>query len=57
MAGGLTMIWVIFWFVLTRDTPAEHPWITEAEKDYINSVIEYDTSKRVTNFTIFCFSL
>ncbi|CAG2189481.1 SLC17A5 [Mytilus edulis] len=34
LTGGLTFIWVIAWFLLTADTPAEHPRITEAEKNY-----------------------
>jgi hypothetical protein len=33
--------------MLTADTPAEHPRITEAEKNLIESSIEYDTHKRV----------
>lgn len=46
LTGGLTFIWVIAWFILTADTPAEHPRITEAEKNYIESTIEYDTHIR-----------
>ncbi|OPL33396.1 sialin, partial [Mytilus galloprovincialis] len=46
LTGGLTFIWVIAWFILTADTPAEHPRITEAEKNYIESSIEYDTHIR-----------
>jgi ACS family glucarate transporter-like MFS transporter len=30
MAGGI-------WYVVARDTPAEHPWITEAEKAHIEA--------------------
>ncbi|CAG2223700.1 SLC17A5 [Mytilus edulis] len=44
--GGLSAIWVVIWFVVVRDTPSEHPWISEVERDYINNAIEYDTSKR-----------
>lgn len=46
ITGGLTFIWVIAWFILTADTPAEHPRITEAEKNHIESSIEYDTHIR-----------
>lgn len=45
--GGLTFIWVIAWFVLTADTPAQHPRITEAERQHIECSIEYNTHIRV----------
>ncbi|CAG2223698.1 SLC17A5 [Mytilus edulis] len=44
--GGLACIWVIVWFIIVRDTPSDHPWISEAERDYINNSIEYDNTKR-----------
>ncbi|VDI75516.1 Hypothetical predicted protein [Mytilus galloprovincialis] len=44
--GGLACIWVVAWFILVRDTPSDHPWISEAERDYINNSIEYDNTKR-----------
>ncbi|CAC5356926.1 SLC17A5 [Mytilus coruscus] len=46
ITGGLACIWVVAWFVLVRDTPSDHPWISEAERDYINNSIEYDNTKR-----------
>ncbi|XP_063409935.1 sialin-like isoform X1 [Mytilus trossulus] len=46
ITGGLSALWVVMWFVVVRDTPSEHPWISEVERDYINNAIEYDTSKR-----------
>lgn len=45
--GGLCCIWVMFWFVLARDSPEDHPRITQAEKNYIVKNIEFDTTKRV----------
>lgn len=53
LIGGLTFIWVIAWFILTADTPAEHSRISEAEKQHIESSIEYDTNKRVCR-SMFC---
>lgn len=31
----LMLVWILFWGVLTYDSPAEHPGITQEEKDYI----------------------
>ncbi|XP_034176409.1 sialin isoform X2 [Osmia lignaria lignaria] len=31
----LMFIWIFFWFILTYDTPAEHPGISEEEKQFI----------------------
>ncbi|MEM6318708.1 MAG: MFS transporter [Bacteroidota bacterium] len=33
--GGVGVIWAIGWWVLFRDTPEEHPKISEAEKAFI----------------------
>ena len=35
--GGFGIIWSIGWFILVRDTPEEHPWVSEWEKEYIHS--------------------
>jgi len=50
--GGLCCIWVMCWFVLARDSPEDHPRITQAEKNYIVKNIEFDTTKRVI---LYCF--
>jgi hypothetical protein len=41
----------MFWVVLVRDSPADHPRITRAEKHFIIKNIEFDTSKRVIIFS------
>jgi len=33
--GGIGILWFIFWSFLAFDSPASHPYITEAEKDLI----------------------
>ncbi|XP_003399317.1 sialin isoform X2 [Bombus terrestris] len=33
----LMMIWIFFWAIVTYDTPAEHPGISDEEKEYIQS--------------------
>lgn len=35
--GGLACIWCLFWQFLVHDTPAKHPTISKAERDYIQS--------------------
>lgn len=46
ITGGLAFIWVLTWFYLTADSPNTHPRISEAEKKYIISNIEYNTDNR-----------
>ena len=44
----------MFWFVIARDSPEDHPRITQAEKNYIVKNIEFDTTKRVI-LILYCF--
>ena len=54
--GGLCLIWVVVWFYQIRDSPQQHPRISEAELKYITENIEYDTSKKVhINYKLFTF--
>ncbi|XP_076086078.1 sialin-like isoform X2 [Mytilus galloprovincialis] len=48
ITGGFSCIWVVVWFILTRDTPSEHPRISSQERDYIINSIEFDTTKRTS---------
>ena len=33
--GGASVVFVILWAVLVYDSPSQHPWISDAEKNYI----------------------
>ncbi|XP_076461278.1 sialin-like isoform X2 [Babylonia areolata] len=48
--GGLTLLWVVLWMVLSSNTPAQHRRITDIEKRYIlsslNKVAQSDDSKK-----------
>lgn len=35
VVGCLGLLWLVPWFVINKKGPAEHPWITEKERDYI----------------------
>ena len=39
VTGGLSLVWVGFWFLLVSDTPAEHKMITTQEREYIETSI------------------
>uniref|UniRef100_A0A1X7UP95 Major facilitator superfamily (MFS) profile domain-containing protein n=1 Tax=Amphimedon queenslandica TaxID=400682 RepID=A0A1X7UP95_AMPQE len=45
-SGILGIIWYIFWLILIFDSPANHPRISKAERDYIESGIP-DADKMV----------
>ncbi|KAK3104920.1 hypothetical protein FSP39_013216 [Pinctada imbricata] len=48
IGGGCTLIWVAIWFIVVSDTPDESKWISEVERNYINSNIEYNTAIRTS---------
>ena len=35
--GGASLVWLLLWLVLASDTPASHPLISQAEREYIQS--------------------
>lgn len=37
--GALGVVWTICWWIFVYDSPATHPWISEAEKTYIEGSI------------------
>lgn len=38
IVGCLGLIWIIPWLIFNKKGPAEHPWITSEEKDYILTI-------------------
>ncbi len=34
-AGAASFVWIIVWFFAISSTPNDHPFISEAEKNYI----------------------
>ena len=39
VTGCFSLVWVVFWFLLVADTPADHPRISKEEKEYIETSI------------------
>ena len=39
ITGALNMLWVVGWFLLVADSPAQHRLISPEERDYIQSSI------------------
>jgi ACS family hexuronate transporter-like MFS transporter len=37
IVGSLGILWIIPWLIINKRRPADHPWITDAEKQYILS--------------------
>jgi ACS family hexuronate transporter-like MFS transporter len=37
IVGSLGILWIIPWLILNKKKPAEHPWITDEEKEHILS--------------------
>jgi len=53
--GSLGLLWVIPWLFLNKSTPEKHPWVTQEERDLINSnksVTVLDTNKVIKSLSI-----
>ncbi|VVC38796.1 Major facilitator superfamily,Major facilitator superfamily domain [Cinara cedri] len=47
ISGLVGVVWSVFWFCLIFETPAQHPRITESERDYIESQIAEQSSSPI----------
>lgn len=45
--GGLAVLWLVAWALLTSDSPENHPRIQEHERKYIVTNIGYKPSNKV----------
>lgn len=43
--GGISTIWVIFWAILIQDTPNKQPFISQEERNLINSSLGYSKTQ------------
>ena len=52
--GVTGLLWVIPWLFLNKSTPEKHPWVTQEERDLINSDREevIDPDKNVKSLTV-----
>lgn len=42
--GGVSALWLILWFFLAADSPSQQSFISQEEKDFINSSLDHDES-------------
>ncbi|XP_055864601.1 sialin-like isoform X2 [Biomphalaria glabrata] len=47
LSGIINLLWVAAWFYLTADSPAQHKWISEREKIYIETSIGRGAIRKV----------
>ena len=53
--GSLGLLWVIPWLFLNKSTPEKHPWVTQEERDLIDSdkaVSVLDANKAIKSLSI-----
>lgn len=55
ITGIITIIWFIFWTIMTFGKPSEHPTITEAEFNFIESKIGESMCKNTKVSIYTCF--
>lgn len=52
--GLLGLIWIIPWWIINKNVPQKHPWVTDSEREYIQSgmnAIEEDKDKEGLSMT------
>ncbi|KAH9523362.1 hypothetical protein Btru_039833 [Bulinus truncatus] len=49
LSGIFNTLWVIAWFFMTADSPAQHKWISDWERMYIETNIGKSGGKKVTS--------
>ncbi len=53
--GAVCLLWIIPWIIINKASPEKHPWITDAEKDYIlqgRTEISQEESKTLSMDTL-----
>jgi ACS family sodium-dependent inorganic phosphate cotransporter len=48
--GGIGVLWFLFWILLGYNSPREHPYITEHEKEYLDKQLEECTHANTPPF-------
>ena len=46
--AGFTLIWFVFWWFLVYDSPETHPFITNSEKDLIETAVSIDLNSKAS---------
>ena len=39
LSGAIGCLWFVVWMLVVHDTPAQHPRISQEEKDYIETSV------------------
>ena len=52
VTGCFSLVWVVFWFLLVADTPADHPRISKEEREYIETSIGQSSTLNRKNLKI-----
>ncbi|KAH9523364.1 hypothetical protein Btru_039835 [Bulinus truncatus] len=47
LSGLCNLVWVLVWYIMTSDSPAQHKWITQRERVYIETAIGRGGVKKV----------
>lgn len=50
LCGVLGLVWSVGWYTMCYSSPAEHPFITEEERNYIESQLALNTKEVKFNF-------
>ena len=48
------LVWTVIWFICAHNSPAEHPYISERERDYIEDAIGHKQHEQVLLFALYC---
>ena len=55
VTGVVGLVWSVVWFFVVFDSPAQHPRISQEERQYIESAIGEATSHGKVQYLLNCF--
>lgn len=52
ISGIVVLLWTVLWVVLVYDSPEQHPWIDDKERDYIVTSLSGTVSTKTVRMLI-----
>lgn len=52
VSGIIALFWCFLWFFFVRESPNHDPWVSEAEKNYIQESIGLSDRTKVHNLSL-----
>lgn len=53
ISGIVVLLWTVLWVLLVYDSPDQHPWIDDKERDYIVTSLSGTVSTKAVRECLF----